>query len=133
MDAPGPLTAAKTGLALKGIRHAGSQAARSRVGKKVFEDRHDTLPHIALSTTALKSAYRNTAFPSADLDAVLPHWPRQPAAVPVGAPPGHHWSLALCAGRYERGPARLTIASKRPLIGEHRAGPAMDASHAAGG
>jgi hypothetical protein len=24
------------------------------------EDRHDPLPHIALSTTALKSAYRNT-------------------------------------------------------------------------
>jgi hypothetical protein len=26
------------------------------------EDRHNPLPHIALSTTALKSAYRNTAF-----------------------------------------------------------------------
>ena len=25
------------------------------------EDRHDPLPHIALLTTALKSAYRNTA------------------------------------------------------------------------
>ena len=25
------------------------------------EDRHNPLPHIALSTTALKSAYRNTA------------------------------------------------------------------------
>jgi hypothetical protein len=28
------------------------------------EDRHNPLPHIALSTTALKSAYSNTAFPS---------------------------------------------------------------------
>jgi len=26
------------------------------------EDRHNPLPHIALSITALKSAYRNTAF-----------------------------------------------------------------------
>jgi hypothetical protein len=26
------------------------------------EDRHNPLPHIALSTTALKLAYRNTAF-----------------------------------------------------------------------
>jgi hypothetical protein len=26
------------------------------------EDRHNPLPHIPLSTTALKSAYRNTAF-----------------------------------------------------------------------
>jgi hypothetical protein len=26
------------------------------------EDRHNPLPHIALLTTALKSAYRNTAF-----------------------------------------------------------------------
>ena len=25
-------------------------------------DRHNPLPHIALSTTALKSAYKNTAF-----------------------------------------------------------------------
>lgn len=30
--------------------------------EKVSEDRHNPLPHIALSTTALKSAYRNTAF-----------------------------------------------------------------------
>jgi hypothetical protein len=28
------------------------------------EDRHNPLPHIALSTTALKSAYKNTAFRS---------------------------------------------------------------------
>jgi hypothetical protein len=26
------------------------------------EDRHDPLPHIALSAIALKSAYRNTAY-----------------------------------------------------------------------
>ena len=28
------------------------------------EDRHNPLPHIAQSTTALKSAYRNTTSPS---------------------------------------------------------------------
>jgi len=27
------------------------------------------------------------------------------ADVPVLARPGHHWPLALCTGRYERGPA----------------------------
>jgi hypothetical protein len=35
------------------------------------EDRHNPLPHIALSTTALKSAYRNTAFLSAHIPAEL--------------------------------------------------------------
>jgi hypothetical protein len=35
------------------------------------EDRHDPLPHIALSTTALKSAYRNTAFLSTRIGAEL--------------------------------------------------------------
>jgi hypothetical protein len=31
------------------------------------EDRHNPLPHIALSTAALKSAYGNTAFLSAHI------------------------------------------------------------------
>ena len=35
------------------------------------EDRHNPLPHIALSTTALKSAYSNTALPSTYTDAEL--------------------------------------------------------------
>jgi hypothetical protein len=35
------------------------------------EDRHDPLPHIALSTTAPKSAYRNTAFLSTHTTAEL--------------------------------------------------------------
>jgi hypothetical protein len=35
------------------------------------EDRHNPLPHIALSTTALKSAYSNTALPSTHTAAEL--------------------------------------------------------------
>ena len=35
------------------------------------EDRHNPLPHIALSTTALKSAYKNTAFLSTRTTAEL--------------------------------------------------------------
>jgi hypothetical protein len=35
------------------------------------EDRHNPLPHIALSTTALKSAYKNTAFLSTRTSAEL--------------------------------------------------------------
>jgi len=35
------------------------------------KDRHNPLPHIALSTTALKSAYRNTAFQSTHTAAEL--------------------------------------------------------------
>jgi hypothetical protein len=41
--------------------------------------------------------------------------------------PGHDWPLALCAGGYERGPAGVTLAGRRPLAGEHLAGQAMDA------
>ena len=35
------------------------------------EDRHDPLPHIAPLTTALKSAYKNTAFLSTRTSAEL--------------------------------------------------------------
>jgi hypothetical protein len=35
------------------------------------EDRHNPLPHIALLTTALKSAYKNTAFLSTRISAEL--------------------------------------------------------------
>jgi hypothetical protein len=35
------------------------------------EDRHNPLPHITLSTTALKSAYKNTAFLSTHTTAEL--------------------------------------------------------------
>jgi hypothetical protein len=45
------------------------------------EDRHNPLPHIALSTTALKSAYENMAAPAtcttAELGALLIHGGRE--------------------------------------------------------
>ena len=37
----------------------------------VSEDRHNPLPHIAPLTTALKSAYKNAAFPSTRTSAEL--------------------------------------------------------------
>ena len=43
--------------------HAHPQSeSRSQMEGFQAEDRHNPLPHIALLTTALKSAYRNTAF-----------------------------------------------------------------------
>ena len=50
-----------------------ASAGRESLSDEGFlaEDRHNPLPHIALSATALKSAYRNTAFLSTHTAAEL--------------------------------------------------------------
>jgi hypothetical protein len=47
----------------RGTRQQGE--SRSQMEESQAEDRHNPLPHIALSTTAPKSAYKNTASLSA--------------------------------------------------------------------
>ena len=65
----------------------------------VSEDRHNPLPHIALSTTALKSAYKNTAFLSTRTAAEL-----RELLIPSGREwwfPGRNSSSADVAGLRE--------------------------------